>query len=152
MVDAGAAADGACDDDRMSTMSRHTVSSSTPWEPIVGYSRAVRIGDTIAVSGTTAAPVAGARPGDLADQTREALTRVVAALRELGAGPEDVIRTRMYVLDISAWEVIGRIHGEFFGDIRPAASMVQVSALIEPGLLIEIEADAIVALPSRPDR
>jgi enamine deaminase RidA (YjgF/YER057c/UK114 family) len=119
------------------------ISSGAVWEPVVGYSRAVRAGDWVLVSGTTAAsddgPVGGA---DAGAQAREALRRIGVALAEAGAGFEHVVRTRMFVTDISRWQDVGRAHGAVFGSIRPAASMVEVSALIEPGLLVEIEADA----------
>ena len=118
---------------------RVNLSSHSAYEPVVGYSRAVRAGGFIAVSGTTAAG------DDVAEQTRNALRRIETALRELGGSPADVVRIRMFVTDISRWREIGAVHAEFFGDIRPAATMVEVSALIEPELLIEIEADAYVA-------
>lgn len=122
------------------------MSSDVPWEAIVGYSRAVRVGDVVTVSGTTAADGRGGAVGgsDPAAQTREALKRIVTALSEVGAAPEDVVRTRIYVTDIGHWEAVGRVHGEVFGDVRPATSMVQVAALIDPVLLVEIEADAVV--------
>ena len=124
---------------------RRLVSSGAVWEPIVGYSRAVRVGDHVAVAGTTAASESGPVGGDdIAEQAREALRRIAAALDEVGASLRDVVRTRIFVTDIARWEEVGRAHGEVFGDIRPAASMVEVSALIEPGLLVEIEADAII--------
>lgn len=115
------------------------LSSDSAYEPVVGYARAVRTGAFIAVSGTTASG------HTLAEQTRNALQRIEIALHELGGSRADVMRTRMFVTDISRWREIGAVHAEFFGDIRPAATMVEVSALIEPGLLIEIEADAYVA-------
>ena len=123
------------------------MASGASWEPVVGYSRAVRVGSWVSVAGTTAArPGAGPVGGDdLAEQTREAIRRIEAALQEVGASLADVVRTRMFVTDISRWEEVGRVHGEFFATIRPAASMVEVSALIEAGLLIEIEADAVLA-------
>lgn len=124
---------------------RQRVSTGSPWEDLVGYSRAVRVGDTIHVSGTTAVrdgQVVGA--GDAYAQTTVALEIVTAALAELGATPADVVRTRMFVTDISRWEEYGRAHGEVFGDVRPTASMLEVSALIHPDLLVEIEAEAIV--------
>lgn len=125
---------------------RQLVSSGTMWEPVVGYSRAVRVGPWVSVAGTTAAADGGGAVGgdDIGAQTREALRRVVAALERAGAGPEHVVRTRMFVTDISRWEEVGRAHGEVFGEIRPAASMVEVSRLIDPALLVEIEADAVV--------
>ncbi len=112
----------------------------------MGYSRAVRVGDHVSVAGTTAAGPDGPVGGDdVAEQTRACLVRIRAALLEAGATLEDVVRTRMFVTDISRWEEVGRVHGEFFGHVRPAATMVEVSRLIEPGLLVEIEADAVVA-------
>ncbi|MFE3194917.1 RidA family protein [Nocardia sp. NPDC059240] len=125
---------------------RQIVSSGAAWEPIVGYSRAVRVGQWVSVAGTTAAtPEGGAVGGDdIGEQTREALRRITAALAEVGAGVEHVVRTRMFVTDISRWEEVGKAHGEVFADIRPAASMLEVSALIDPALLVEIEVDAIV--------
>lgn len=125
---------------------RRSVSSGAAWEPVVGYSRAVRAGPWIAVAGTTAAAENGGAVGgeDIAEQTREALRRITAALAELSAGLEHVVRTRMYVTDISRWEEVGRVHGEVFGSIRPATTMIGVSSLIDPALLVEIEAGAIV--------
>ncbi len=125
---------------------RQRVSSGAPWEPVVGYSRAVRVGSWVSVAGTTAAkPQGGAVGGDdVAEQTREAIRRIAAALEQVGASLQDVVRTRMFVTDISRWEEVGRAHGEFFADLRPAASMLEVSALIDPALLVEIEADALV--------
>lgn len=127
-------------------MTRKVVTSGTPWEPVVGYSRAVRVGPWVSVSGTTAAAEGGGAVGgdDIVAQTREALNRVVAALEQVGAGVEDVVRTRMFVTDISWWQEIGEVHGEFFRDVRPASTMVEIKALIDPALLIEIEADAYV--------
>jgi enamine deaminase RidA (YjgF/YER057c/UK114 family) len=125
---------------------RQRVSSGAAWEPVVGYSRAVRVGPWVAVAGTTAAAEGGGAVGgnDVAAQTREALRRIVLALEEVGAGVQDVVRTRIFVTDISCWQEVGRVHGEVFGDVRPATSMLQVSALIDPALLVEVEADAVV--------
>ena len=125
---------------------RQRVSSGAPWEPIVGYSRAVRAGQMICVSGSTAAQADGsvAHVGDAYGQAKATLDVIVQALAELGARPEDVIRTRIYVTDITQWEAVGRAHGELFSEIRPATSMVQVAKLIHPDMLVEIEADAIV--------
>jgi enamine deaminase RidA (YjgF/YER057c/UK114 family) len=126
--------------------SRRTYSSGAPWEPVVGYSRAVRVGSQVHVSGTAAVGIGGevVGPGDPAAQMRQCLRTIVEALRALGAEPRHVVRTRTYVVDIGHWEAIGRVHGEVFGDIRPATSMVQVAALIQPDLLVEVEAEAII--------
>ena len=126
--------------------SRQLVSSGAAWEPVVGYSRAVRVGPWIAVAGTTAAAEGGGAVGgdDAAAQAREALRRIAAALEEAGASLAHVVRTRIYVTDISRWEEVGRAHGEVFGRIRPASTMVEVSRLIDPALLVEVEADAVV--------
>ncbi len=127
---------------------RSLVPPGTPWGPIVGYSRAVRVGQWISVAGTTAALPRGGAVGDdnIAEQTREAIRRIADALDHLGCGLENVVRTRIFVTDISRWEEVGQVHGEFFADIRPASTMVEVRALIDPDLLVEIEADAIVPL------
>jgi enamine deaminase RidA (YjgF/YER057c/UK114 family) len=125
---------------------RTNIASGAPWEAVVGYSRAVRIGGHIWVSGTTATNDDGSvvGVGDAAAQTRYALQKIDRALQEAGATLRDVVRTRIFVTDIGQWEAIGRVHGEYFSDIRPAATMVEVRKLIEPGHLIEIEVDAFV--------
>jgi enamine deaminase RidA (YjgF/YER057c/UK114 family) len=125
---------------------RQLVSSGAIWESVVGYSRAVRVGSWVSVAGTTAAAEGGGAIGgaDVGAQAREALRRIAAALEQAGAGLQDVVRTRIFVTDISSWQEVGRAHGEFFGSIRPATSMVEVSRLIDPALLVEIEADAVV--------
>lgn len=125
---------------------RRNISSGAPWESIVGYSRAVRVGNYVWVAGTTATDENGqvVGVGDAAAQTRYALQKIGRALNEAGVTFADVVRTRTFVTDISHWEAIGRVHGEFFGDVRPAATMVEVSKLIDPAHLVEIEIDAYI--------
>jgi enamine deaminase RidA (YjgF/YER057c/UK114 family) len=128
-------------------MERQRFSTGTEWERQVGYSRAVRVGDVVRVSGTTATDDDGEIVGkdDPYTQTRRTLENIEGALAEAGAALEDVVRTRMYVTDADDWEAVGRAHGEYFGEVRPATTLVEVSRLIDPAMLVEIEAEAVVS-------
>jgi reactive intermediate/imine deaminase len=126
-------------------MARQLISSGGKWEPLVGYSRAVKVGNLVFVSGCTASTPDGlVGKGDVAAQTRQCILTIRAALEKAGAGLKDVVKSRIYLTNIADWEQVGKVHGEFFGEIRPALVLVEISKLIDPDMLIEIEADAVI--------
>jgi enamine deaminase RidA (YjgF/YER057c/UK114 family) len=125
-------------------LKRENISTGSKWEPILGYSRAVKVGNMVFVAGTTGADAEGQFAADAGAQTRQALKNILAGLEKAGAKATDVVRTRIFATDISQWEAIGRAHGEVFGEVRPAMAMVEVSKLIDPAMLVEIEADAVI--------
>ena len=125
-------------------MERKNISTGSKWEPIIGYSRLVKVGPHVYVSGTTGSGIDGKVTGDAYAQTKQAIKNIETALKQINSSLKDVVRTRIYCADISQWEAIGKAHGEFFSSIRPATAMVEVSKLISPEMLVEIEADAVV--------
>ena len=123
---------------------RENISTGSKWEPLIGYSRAVKVGNMIFVSGTTGTGADGKVAGGVYEQTKQALANIVAALAKAGAKPEHVVRTRVFTTNIKEWEAIGKAHGEVFGEIRPATAMLGVAGMVDPAMLVEIEADAVL--------